>query len=78
MIKVSVIEDDRRYRELLVRLLRRAAGLTCVSEHPNGAHALRHLPPARPDVALVDIQLPHLTGIQLVRELRKPLPHSCP
>lgn len=76
MIKVSVIEDDRRYRESLIELLRGAGGLQCVSQHPNGRHALQHLPASLPDVVLVDIRLPQLSGIQVVRELRRLLP-SC-
>lgn len=78
MITVSVIEDDRRYRESLFALLRETRGLRCVSQHPNGAHALRHLPLVRPDVALVDIRLAQLSGIQVVRELRQSVPACLP
>jgi DNA-binding NarL/FixJ family response regulator len=78
MIRVSVIEDDRRYRESLTNSLRQAEGLRCVSHHPNGAHALKHLPISRPDVILVDIRLPQLSGIQVVRELRRRFPGCLP
>ncbi len=73
-IKVSIIEDDTGLRESLTALVRRTAGLECASVHPNAEHALRFLPAAAPDVALVDIHLPKQSGIECVRELKRRYP----
>jgi DNA-binding NarL/FixJ family response regulator len=74
LIKVSVIEDDARWRRTLQTSLAGAPGFCCVSAHPNAEHALRHLSAAAPDVALVDIQLPRQSGIECVSELRRQMP----
>ena len=77
-IRVSLIENDAALREQLAALIGAAEGLECVSQHPNGAHALKHLPPAKPHVALVDIRMPRLGGIECVRQLKETLPELLP
>ena len=73
-IRVSLIENDTALREHLAALIDAAEGMECVSQHPNGAHALKHLPPANPHVALVDIRMPRLGGIECVSQLKETLP----
>ncbi len=73
-IRVSLIEDKAGFRNTTARLIAATPGLVCVSSHPNAEHALTHLPAARPDVALVDIELPGLSGIECVRQLRGAMP----
>ncbi|HXG49664.1 MAG TPA: response regulator transcription factor [Methylomirabilota bacterium] len=69
-IQVSVIDDDGPWRQMLHTVLNAAPGFHCASTHPNAEHALKHLPSAAPDVALVDISLPRLSGIECVMKLR--------
>ncbi|MCP5525554.1 MAG: response regulator transcription factor [Verrucomicrobiales bacterium] len=76
MIRVSIVEDDSHCRELLAATLRAAADLNVVSVHHDGAHALAHLPEARPHVALVDVRLPRLSGPELVGRLRRRCPKT--
>ncbi|MBI2927687.1 MAG: response regulator transcription factor [Verrucomicrobia bacterium] len=78
MIKVSLIEDDAGVRERYARLIDAAGDMRCVSQHPNGAHALHHLPAGAPDVVLVDIRMPQLSGIECVRQLKALLPRLLP
>ena len=73
-IRVSVIEDDARWRANWETLLKGSTELRCASLHPDAEHALEHLPAAVPHVALVDIELPELSGVDCVGRL-KPL---CP
>jgi DNA-binding NarL/FixJ family response regulator len=73
-ITVSIVEDDRETRESLVELLNGAEGLQCVSSHPTGEAALQSIPAERPDVALVDINLPGMSGIECVTRLKTQLP----
>ena len=73
-ITVSIVEDDRETRESLVELLNGAKGLHCVSSHPTGEAALQSIPLEKPDVALVDINLPGMSGIECVAKLKAQLP----
>ncbi len=76
MIRVAVVEDDKRVRASLVRLLERAPGLKCVSEHGSAEEALRALPEDRPDVVLMDVNLPGIDGVECVRRLKVVLPDA--
>lgn len=76
MISVAVVEDDKRVRASLVRLLERAPGLRCVSEHGSGEEALQVLPGMRPEVVLMDINLPGIDGVECVRRLKVSLPDT--
>jgi DNA-binding NarL/FixJ family response regulator len=73
-ITVSIVEDDRETRENLVDLLNDAPGLRCLSSFPTGEAALRGIPEEKPDVALVDINLPGISGIECVSKLKARLP----
>jgi DNA-binding NarL/FixJ family response regulator len=74
VISVAVVEDDNRVRASLVRILDRASGLRCVSDHASGEDALKALPAVRPDVVLMDINLPGIDGVECVRKLKVTLP----
>jgi DNA-binding NarL/FixJ family response regulator len=74
-IRVSVVEDDPALRENLLHFLRLAADLEMVSEYGSAEAALRELPELKPDVVLMDINLPGMSGIDCVRRLKARLPH---
>jgi DNA-binding NarL/FixJ family response regulator len=73
-ITVSIVEDNDRLRETLVRVLNRADGFRCVSNYANAEDALKDLPQAKPDVVLMDINLPGMNGVECVRQLKKIAP----
>jgi len=73
-ISVSVVEDDAGTRETLKKILGRAPGLRFVGAYANGEDAVRSLPGTRPEVALVDINLPGMSGIECVAKLKAQLP----
>jgi DNA-binding NarL/FixJ family response regulator len=75
-ITVSIVEDDSEERRLFVAIINREADMRCISEHPCSAHALRHLPLAQPDVALLDIRMPRGSGIECARRLSVLLPKT--
>jgi DNA-binding NarL/FixJ family response regulator len=75
-VKVSIVEDNHGTRESIVELLGRAPGLSCVGAHANGEDALRHIPEENPDVVLMDINLPGMSGIQCVAQLKERLPQA--
>jgi DNA-binding NarL/FixJ family response regulator len=75
-IRVSIVEDNRGTRESLSELLGRAPALCFMGAHPNGEEALRRIPGEAPDVVLMDINLPHMNGIECVARLKQQLPKT--
>jgi DNA-binding NarL/FixJ family response regulator len=73
-ILVSIVEDDVTARGMLANWIRRASGYRCVSVHGSGEDALATLPAEKPEVVLMDINLPGMTGIECVRRLKPQLP----
>lgn len=69
-ITVAIVEDDAGIREALIRVLGRARDFRCLGWHATGEDALRELPGAKPDVVLMDINLPGMTGVECVRKLK--------
>jgi DNA-binding NarL/FixJ family response regulator len=74
-ISVCLVEDHRGTRETLAALLREAPSLRLLETYATAEEALRRLPAAGPDVALVDINLPGMSGIELVTRLKTSCPH---
>lgn len=76
MIKVAIIEDLDTYREAMQLLIDQTPGMACVGAYSNAEKALEELPAFAPQVGLVDIGLPGMSGIQLVQQLRKASPQT--
>ena len=74
-IRVSIVEDDEGLRDTLSRYVT-TRGFHCASTHPSTEDALRLLPGIKPDVVLMDINLPRKSGIECVRELKSLIPTS--
>lgn len=74
MIKVSIVEDDNRIRESLAVLIDGGDNIRCISTHASGEEALGQIPLKKPDVVLMDINLPKMSGIECVRKLKGLLP----
>lgn len=73
-INVSIVEDSDKFRETLCRVLNRAEGFHCLSHYPNAEDALKALPADKPEVVLMDINLPGMNGVECVRLLKQALP----
>jgi len=74
--KIALVEDQRETRESLTRLLKTFAELKCVCVCASGEEALKQIPPARPDVVLMDIFLPRMSGIECTARLKGLLPNA--
>lgn len=72
--RVAIVEDDSGLRAQLEGILESADGVCCVGSYPSAETALRDLPKVRPDVILMDIKLPGMSGIECVARLRDDLP----
>lgn len=75
-ISVSIVEDDAGVRNTLAKLIDSSPGFRCCSVHPSGEEALQYLPKSRPDVVLMDINLPGINGVECTRRLKPVLPQS--
>jgi DNA-binding NarL/FixJ family response regulator len=64
---VALVEDDRATRERLACSVRAQSSLKLVAEYSNGADALSGLASHAPDVLLVDLGLPDMSGLDLIR-----------
>jgi DNA-binding NarL/FixJ family response regulator len=73
-IAISIVEDNDKLRATLARVIDRTDGFRCVSDYANAEDALADLPKIKPDVVLMDINLPGINGVECVRQLKKLLP----
>jgi DNA-binding NarL/FixJ family response regulator len=69
-LRVALVEDDAGLRESFASLVNAHSGLSCVAAFRSGEEALAELPALAPDVLLADINLPGMSGIDLVRALK--------
>lgn len=74
MIPVAIVEDDSGTRQSLELLLSEAPGFRCVCACSTGEEALRQIPRFKPEVVLMDIHLPNLSGIECTARLKQQLP----
>lgn len=74
MTKVAIVEDNPVIRESLVAYVHTDPQLRCVGACASAAEALRLLPGQRPDIVLMDIQLPGQSGIECTAQLKQLLP----
>src|ERR1039457_6307994 len=75
-ITVSIVEDNDKLCETLARLLDRSDGFRCLSQYANAEDALKDLPRVRPNVVLMDINLPGINGVECVRQLKQLIPET--
>jgi DNA-binding NarL/FixJ family response regulator len=75
-IRLSLVEDDEPTRQILGDIVRGTADLELVSVCVDAESALDALPRDRPDVVMMDINLPKLSGVECVRRLRPLLPRT--
>lgn len=69
-VRVMIVEDHGIVREGLRNLLAEEAGLEVVAEASNGSDALGAALEARPDVVLLDLVMPGMDGVEVIRALR--------
>ena len=69
-LRIGIVEDDDRLRADFVRLIDGSDGMRCVGAYASAEAALAELPSQAPDVVLMDINLPGMSGIESVRRLR--------
>jgi DNA-binding NarL/FixJ family response regulator len=75
-ITVVIVEDDREMREGLEAIIRFHPGLECLASYPSAEDALSQISRNVPDIILMDIHLPGISGIECVKQLKPILPKT--
>lgn len=74
MISVSIVEDHDNYRNSLVKAIEENGLFTINGAYSSAEEALINLPLNPPDIAVVDIKLKALSGIELIQQIKSHLP----
>jgi two-component system NarL family response regulator len=75
-IRVLIVEDHNVVRQGLVALLNVVEGLEVVGEAADGVEAIAEYRKSRPDITLVDLRLPKLSGVEVIQRIRMEAPHA--
>ena len=76
MTTVGIVEDDAILRDTLARLVGGARGFQCVAACATGEEALQKMSAHNPQVILMDLNLPKMSGIECIRHLKEILPST--
>ena len=71
MIRFVIADDEEAYRKALHRILASAKGIECVGIGSDGREALDRCMTEDADVLLTDIEMPRMTGLECIRELKR-------
>lgn len=76
MIRILIADDHPLFREGLARVLNEAPGMSVVASVSNGLEAISRVAEFKPDVVLMDVNMPKLGGVEATRQLRKIHPQA--
>jgi DNA-binding NarL/FixJ family response regulator len=75
-IRVVIVEDDHEMREGLESIIQSHPALKCIDAFASGEEAMDKIPARVPDIVLMDIHLPGISGIECIKQLKPSLPHT--
>ena len=75
-LKIALVEDQPKVRESWIKLINSFPDFTCICACSTGEEALRMIPQEQPDVILMDIFLPRMSGIECTVRLKELLPQT--
>jgi DNA-binding NarL/FixJ family response regulator len=75
-IRVLVVEDHNVVRQGLVALLKVVDGLEVVGEAADGVEAIAQFRKQQPDVTLIDLRMPQLSGVEVIQRVRADAPQA--
>jgi DNA-binding NarL/FixJ family response regulator len=74
MTKIAIVEDNRVIRESLAEFVQADSELECVCTCGTAEEALKLIPKLKPEIVLMDIQLPDISGIDCTIQLKQVMP----
>jgi DNA-binding NarL/FixJ family response regulator len=74
MTKIAIVEDNRVIRESLIEFVHSDPEFTCVCSCATAEEALKLIPKHQPEIILMDVQLPKMSGIECTAQLKQLLP----
>jgi DNA-binding NarL/FixJ family response regulator len=74
-IRVAVFEDNKKLRESLVQLINDAEGMICTGAFADANRLIQNMQQANPDVVMMDINMPGVSGIEAVSIIKAKFPH---
>lgn len=75
-IRVLVVEDHQIVRQGLVALLNVAEGVEVVGQAADGAEAVKEFAARQPDITLIDLRLPKMSGVEVIQRVRASYPQA--
>jgi len=75
-IAVSIVEDDAQTRKIFANWISGASGFRLAGDWGDAERALGALPAKKPNVVLMDINLPGMSGVEAVKRLKPLLPEA--
>jgi len=72
--RVFIVDDNSLYRRILTMAVEATPGPTKVETAPSGAIALKKIPLFAPDLVLLDIEMPDMNGIEVLKAIRAEYP----
>jgi len=75
-IRVLVVEDHHVVRQGLVSLLKVVEGMEVVGEAADGVEAIAQYRKHHPDITLIDLRLPRMSGVDAIQRIRMESPQS--
>jgi DNA-binding NarL/FixJ family response regulator len=74
MTKIAIVEDNRVIRESLAEFVHTDSDCKCIYVCATASEALKEIPKCQPDIVLMDIQLPDISGIECTAQLKQLMP----
>jgi DNA-binding NarL/FixJ family response regulator len=74
LTEFAIVDDEDSIRLVLCTLLEQTSTFRCVASYASGEEALLGVPRVRPEIVLMDIRMPGISGLECMRELKQAIP----